>query len=70
MEAMEVTSNGCSCGCSSMTSLTAAAEACGCGCDCCGESAKSAEAEIVELQNLRAAIDARLSELSEGVAGR
>ena len=66
---MDTTTNGCSCGCSSMTSLTAAAEPCGCGCDCCGEAAKAPEAEIIELKNLRAAIDSRLSELSEGAAG-
>ena len=58
------TTTGCSCGCSSMTSLTAATEACGCGCECCGDAAKSREEEIGELQNLRAAIETRLSELS------
>ena len=47
-----------------MTSLTAAAEPCGCGCECCGDAAKSREEEIAELQNLRAAIETRLSELS------
>lgn len=64
------TTTGCSCGCSSMTSLTAATEACGCGCECCGDAAKSREDEITELQNLRSAIDSRLSELStDGVSG-
>jgi len=58
------TTTGCSCGCSSMTSLTAATEACGCGCECCGEAAKTRDEEIAELQNLRAAIETRLSELS------
>ncbi|MGI8686341.1 MAG: hypothetical protein ACR2MO_14850 [Acidimicrobiales bacterium] len=53
-----------------MTSLTAATEACGCGCECCGEAAKSREDEITELQNLRSAIDSRLSELStDAVSG-
>ena len=65
---MATATTACSCGCSSMTSLTAATEACGCGCECCGDAAKSREDEITELQNLRAAIDTRLSELSGGVA--
>jgi hypothetical protein len=47
-----------------MTTVTAATEACGCGCECCGDAAKSREEEIAELQNLRTAIDTRLSELS------
>ena len=64
------TTTGCSCGCSSMTSLTAAAEPCGCGCECCGDADKTREEEIAELQNLRAAIETRLSELSaDAVSG-
>lgn len=63
------TTTGCSCGCSSMTTLTAAAEPCGCGCECCGDAAKSREEEIAELHTLRAAIDSRLSELSDAVTG-
>lgn len=63
------TATSCSCGCSSMTSVTAAAEPCGCGCECCGKKHKSKKEEILELQNLRTAIDSRLAELSSPVSG-
>ncbi|MDP9453388.1 MAG: hypothetical protein M3P97_08400 [Actinomycetota bacterium] len=48
-----------------MTEVTQAAEPCTCGCECCATTAKTAEQEIAELQQLRQSVDRRLSELGQ-----
>lgn len=65
---MSVAETTCGCGCSQMTAVTEAKEPCGCGCQCCedGEQPKPKEQEIAELLELRAKIEARLSELKAG----
>lgn len=60
---MTVSEHACQCGCSSMTEVTKAAEPCSCGCECCAATAKSSEAEIAELHQLRQSVDRRLAEL-------
>jgi hypothetical protein len=62
---MSASEGACQCGCSTMTEVTQAAEPCTCGCECCATTAKTAEQEIAELQQLRQSVDRRLSELGQ-----
>jgi hypothetical protein len=62
---MSVSEQACQCGCSTMTEVTRAAEPCSCGCECCATTAKSTEAEVAELQQLRQSVDRRLAELGQ-----
>jgi len=57
----DMASVGCGCGCGETAKVTAAAP-CECGCECCDAPA-TAQDERVELERLRASIDARLASL-------
>lgn len=56
----ELTTTACNCGCAD--SDTTATD-CTCGCECCEPSTQDPKDEIAQLQESRAAIDRRLSEL-------
>lgn len=62
---MSVSEQTCQCGCSTMTEVTKAAKPCDCGCECCSATAKNADQEIAELQQLRQSVERRLSELGQ-----